>query len=85
MNALRAPLTALSTPREEVCLNFFLDMADDFIDGNRYGERWSGIGGRCVGTGRVPDRGWAHCIWRKHCRIVGGGGARETFEMPNVW
>jgi len=34
MNGLRVPLTALSTPRAEVCLIFFIDMADDFIDGN---------------------------------------------------
>ena len=32
MNALRAPLTALSAPRED-CRHFLLDGADAFIDG----------------------------------------------------
>jgi hypothetical protein len=32
MNALRAPLTALSAPREE-CFHFLLDNADVVIDG----------------------------------------------------
>ena len=32
MNALRAPLTALSAPLEE-CRHFLLDKADAFIDG----------------------------------------------------
>ena len=33
------------------------------------------------GAGRMS--GTLH--WRKPCPIVGGGGAKETFSMPNVW
>ena len=36
MNALRAPLTAISAPRED-CRHFLLDRADAFIDGRKVG------------------------------------------------
>jgi hypothetical protein len=34
--------------------------------------------------GKVRAGCRAHSIWHKLCPIVGGGGARETFEMPHV-
>jgi hypothetical protein len=47
--------------------------------------RWSGTGSRPGRSRKLQAACREHCIWRKHYRIVGGGGARETFEMPNVW
>src|SRR6516164_1960121 len=48
MNALRAPLTALSALEEE-CRHFLLDTADAFIDGRLFSaiRKFSGIGSKC--------------------------------------
>ena|SRR5207249_11199829 len=53
--------------------------------GSPFGERWSGIGSRCVRVGKVQAGCPEHCIWRKPCPIAGSAGVRETFETQNVW
>jgi len=47
-------------------------------------QYWKPVWG-CVRVGKVQVGCPEHYIWRRRCPIVGGAGARQTFEMPNVW
>ena len=46
---------------------------------------WNGTGGQSARREKAQVRSRERCIWRKHNRIAGRGGARRISLMPNVW
>jgi len=46
-------------------------------------ERWSDTGSQSARSGKEQAGCREPYIWRKPCPIVGGAGARETFERPS--
>ena len=53
--------------------------------GNPSGECWNATGNRSARSEKVLARHRERYIWRRHCRIAGGVGAREISATPNVW
>jgi len=47
-------------------------------------ECWSATGNRSARSEKALARRRERCIWRRHCRIAGGVGARGISATPNV-